>query len=102
MKGSMSAAQNLEKEKITIQMAQFLSTKQTIYLASLQQIYDTIRTPPLLAFIQELATNRNFCSAFSCFKQTSFLLKDTTLEITTQKQLTLAARTGSFKLLPPS
>jgi hypothetical protein len=46
---------------------------------------DAIRPPPRLDFIQNLATNSNFCSAFSCFKRTTFLLKDRTLEITTQK-----------------
>ena len=85
MQGQMTDAQNLEKSIITVQMANFLTTQQTIYLASLQQIHDAIRSPPRLDFIQKLATNANFCSAFSCFKRTTFLLKDRTLEITTQK-----------------
>ena len=35
MQGQMSDAQNLEKAIITVQMANFLTTQQTIYLASL-------------------------------------------------------------------
>ena len=81
----MTAEQKLEQNIITVQMSNFLMTQQTIYLASLQQIHDAIRSPPRLDFIQHLATNPNFCSAFACFKKTTFQLKDRTLKITTQK-----------------
>ena len=85
MKGEMSDEQKLERKVITNQMSQFLSDQKAIYLASLQQIHDSIRTPPLLSFIQDLATNRDFCSAFTCYKQTNFLYEDETLHVTTQK-----------------
>ena len=81
----MSDEQKLERKVITNQMSQFLSDQKAIYLASLQQIHDSIRTPPLLSFIQDLATNRDFCSAFTCYKQTNFLYEDETLHVTTQK-----------------
>ena len=81
----MSDEQELERKVITNQMTQFLSHQQAIYLASLQQIHDSIRTPPLLSFIQDLATNRDFCSAFTCYKQANFLYEDETLHVTTQK-----------------
>ena len=81
----MSDEQELERKVITNQMSQFLSNQKDIYLASLQQIHDSIGTPPLLSFIQDLATNKDFCSAFTCYKQTNFLYEGTTLHLTTQK-----------------
>ena len=70
---------------ITNQMTQFLTNQQTVYLASLEPIHDSSRTQPILTFIQELVTSRDFCSAFTCYKQTNFLLEGSTLHLTTQK-----------------
>ena len=85
MQGSITADQEIEKKTITNQITQFLSNHHTVYLVSPQQIHDCIRVPPMLTFIQELATARDFCSAFTCYKQTNFMLEGTILHLTTQK-----------------
>ena len=75
MQGQMTAEQKLEKSIITVQMSNFLTTQQTIYLASLQQIHDAIWSPPRLDFIQNLATNPNFAPHFRASKGQPFSSK---------------------------
>jgi hypothetical protein len=69
---------------VTTQLAEYFSEIQNLYLTSLQTFIEKLEIPSQIMFIQNVATETQFCEFPNCFRNTNFIYKNEVLTLIAQ------------------